>query len=212
MPDKLPVTVCIPVLKRYDLLKHLLDSLNASLVKTDVMVIDNGDDTERLDRATMDFKGNIELYEPRKNLGVAASWNHFIDTVPEIRIICNDDIIFGEDSIRQLVETPGDFVTATEGLAFSCFKISDTLVEEIGLFDETISPDYAYFEDCDYEERMYASGKLITHIDCGVTHAASSTLAKATPQERRAHDIKFITAQENFRRKWGRLPRGMQEQ
>lgn len=214
MRAKKPIHLCVPVLRRYDLLHELLKSLGESTVEPgEVHIIDNGKDAEKLEQALLGVRSNfarLDIFTPTEPLGVAKSWNWFIKNVPEERLIVNDDLTFGKESLQRIVESEGDFVTGTRGEAFSCFLLRDSCVSQVGLFDETLSPGYAYFEDCDYEERMLALNIFITHVDCGVVHCKSSTLAAATPEERRLHHWKFLAAQENFVTKWGRLPRGMQ--
>jgi GT2 family glycosyltransferase len=208
-----PVTVCVPVLKRYDLLAKLLESLEASTVLPDaVYIIDNGRSPKKL----AGYMGPLTLmiHEPSAPLGVAASWNWFINHVDEDRLIVNDDVTFGPSSLERIRETPGDLVSGLfhAHAAFSCFLIRDSCIRTVGTFDETISPGYAYFEDCDYEERMGAAGILITPSDCGVEHVKSQTLAVASAEELADHHRRFIIAQENFLRKWGRLPYGVERQ
>jgi sortase (surface protein transpeptidase) len=48
--------------------------------------------------------------------------------------------------------------------------------------------------------------------DAGVGHLGSQTIAGMDEKTVLAHHRKFVTAQENYIRKWGRLPEGMQRQ
>jgi GT2 family glycosyltransferase len=80
-------------------------------------------------------------------------------------------------------------------------------VERVGLFDEEISPGYAYFEDCDYVERMLLEKVRITPAhDAGVTHGGSKTLEAASQAEMQEHHRRFLLAKANFEKKWGRGP------
>ncbi len=170
-----PIHLCIPVLKRYDLLRELLVSLHASTVRPhSIHVIDNGRNPELLADAMRETPvgTQTDLFIPDMPMGLAVAWNWFIHHVPEERLICNDD---------------------------SC-------IEKIGMFDESISPGYAYFEDCDYVERMIMAGVPITGVNCGVEHLGSQTLERNSPAEWTAHHEKFLIAQENFVKKWGRTP------
>lgn len=199
------INICVPVLKRYDLLARLLESLERGTLRPDfVYVIDNGRSPERL-QGYMTLP--IVIHVPDRPLGLAESWNWFIRNVPEDRIICNDDITFGENDLQRMIETEGAFVSALAGSnACSCFLLRDSCVERVGLFDESISPGYAYFEDCDYVERMIMAGIPITSVSCGVIHIGSQTIAAYSIQETEDHHAKFLRAQTNFVRKWGRLP------
>jgi GT2 family glycosyltransferase len=200
------VHVCVPVLRRYDLLHDLLESLENSTVPYSVIVLDNGRDTKRRRLATSGY--NVAIQIPDDQLGVAESWNWFIQNVPEERIIVNDDVIFAPDSLERMVATKYDLAWSYEA-GFSCFLIRDKCVETVGLFDESISPGYAYFEDEDYMQRVNGKGTkpaLIScgHVECGVQHPVQSqTLKAATRKELGEHHKKFRTARVNFAAKWG---------
>lgn len=205
-----PVHVCVPVLRRYDLLNRLLVSLNGgSLRPTKVYVIDNGRDAVKAVAALVPGL-ETEIVTPPHAWGVAASWNWFLRNVPEERFIVNDDIEVGSDSLRLMTEHPADFVSC--GFGFSCFLIRDACVAKVGEFDETISPGYAYFEDRDYYNRMGEAGLIDGSVLCGVRHGHSQTLEACSSEERDEHNRKFVIAQENFLTKWGELPADLQRQ
>lgn len=228
--------LCIPVLNRYDKLRDLLASLRASTVKPDVIhVIDNGHAPRRLEWACREAPATLDLFVPDHRMGVAESWNWFLVNVPEERIITNDDVLFDPSSIERMIncrehaptcpstdvpqligpctcERPG-MVTALRGRAFSCFLMRDSCVEQVGLFDDCISPGYAFFEDCDYEQRMRDTGTMFVHCDdAAVAHSESSTLAAFSQTEKILHAERYIIAQQNYKKKWGRLPEGIVEQ
>lgn len=204
------VNICVPVLRRYDLLRRLLLSLESSETQPDaVYVIDNGRDAEKIAIATDGFLFPIIVETPEKNLGVAASWNWFLDHVQEERIITNDDIVFAPHSITRMQANDADLVF---GVGFSCFLIRDRCAQQIGQFDEAISPDYGYFEDCDYMERAHAAGdaRLANAENAGLVHGdgkdGSSTWRAGTPEEIADHGRRYLIAQQNFIRKWGAEP------
>ena len=91
------VNVCIPTLNRYDLLFECLKSAREGTVTPDrFWIIDNG--------GTLNYESlDTTVYTPTSNIGVAASWNWFINLVPDMRIICNDDIVFYPDTIEKLL-------------------------------------------------------------------------------------------------------------
>jgi GT2 family glycosyltransferase len=200
------IHVCVPVLRRYDLLRALLWSLQSSTVPYEVHVLDNGRDTARLHGAAAGF--TVDIVTPTRSFGVAESWNWFIKNVPEERIIVNDDVTFAPDSLERMAATTNDLAWSYEA-GFSCFLIRDACVEKIGLFDETISPGYAYYEDEDYMQRVNGKGTreaLITcgHVECGVSHPVQSqTLKAATRKELGEHHRRFQIARANFAKKWG---------
>lgn len=202
------INVCIPVLKRYDMLKKLFVSLKVSRPKpTRMFIIDNGRNAESRADVMTEAPCDVLWHVPDQPLSVAESWNWFINSVPEERIISNDDVEFSHDSIGKMAAAQGDLVWA-EGVGFSCFLIRDSCVEKLGLFDETISPGYGYYEDEDYLQRLDGRGTrepsaIAVNVDAGVDHFRSSTLAVNTPQEWEDHHRKFAIAQRNYMRKWG---------
>lgn len=202
------INICVPVLKRYDLLRELVKSCRSSNTRpSNYYIIDNGINHPALMKALGDFDITIKVHTPEKNLGVAASWNWFIKHVPEERVIVNDDIIFAPDSLDLLVGSKASLVWA-KGCGFSCFVLRDVCVEKIGMFDETISPGYGYYEDEDYLQRLDGRGtreRVTTaeEIDSGVTHPKSSTLQASSHEELLEHHRKFKIAQANYAKKHG---------
>jgi len=199
------IHVCVPVLRRYDLLRGLLQSLKPSTALYEVHVIDNGRNEEKLREAAVGFE--IDAIIPKRSFGVAESWNWFIKNIPEERIISNDDIVFAPDSLERMVATPHDLAWSFEA-GFSCFLIRDKCVETVGLFDELISPGYGYFEDQDYAMRVNGKGTKTPmvksgHVECGVTHLLSKTLEAATRDQLSDHHYRFMIAKKNFEAKWG---------
>lgn len=204
----MPVHVCVPVLRRYDLLRRLVKSLDASTVKPDALfVIDNGRNPSMLASATSACSMPVVVERLAVPLGVAASWNWFIQHVPEERVIVNDDVAFGPDSLARLTASKADLVWAA-GFGFSCFVLRDTCVKKVGLFDETLSPGYAYYEDDDYLQRIDGRGTReslidMENVECGITHVHSATLKIATHEELLEHHRRFKIAQRNYMTKWG---------
>lgn len=202
------INICVPVLKRYDLLRKLVVSLSASSVPVGMIhILDNGRRGNRLHKAMETMGIPFTIIEPPTPLGVADSWNLFITTVPEERIIVNDDITFAPDSIAKLIASNADIIWAKD-CGFSCFVLRDRCVEKIGLFDPEISPGYAYYEDDDYLQRLDGRGTrapsaVAANVDCGVQHFKSATLKTNTPAEMAEHHRKFKIAQGNYIRKWG---------
>jgi hypothetical protein len=169
-------------------------------------VINNGRDTQRLERAITASPVGVTVETPDKPMGVAESWNWFIQHVPEDRVIANDDITFGMRSLEYLVDTPADLVWA-KGCGFSCFVIRDSCVQKLGLFDESISPGYGYYEDEDYLQRLDGRGTrepsaIAKEVECGVWHHKSATLQAASHGELLEHHRRFLIAQGNYARKW----------
>lgn len=201
------IHVCVPVLKRYDLLQRMVFSLRASTARVQsVFVIDNGQDEMRLAAAMIRCPVPSYIHRPQAPMGVAESWNWFIESVSEERVIVNDDVLFAPDSLRLLVASKADLAWAS-GCGFSCYLFRDSCKQKIGLFDEKISPGYGYYEDEDYLQRLDGRGTrepsaIAEEVECGVQHLRSQTLAVNTPEEMREHHRKFGIAQRNYARKW----------
>lgn len=205
-----PINICVPTLKRYDLLGDMLHSLDRGTVKpTRAYIIDNGCHLEKV-MAAVDGISYECVMMSGAPMGLATAWNRFIREVGEERVICNDDLLFRPDSLEKLVSVEGDFVSAMPGTnAFSCYVLRNACIAKVGEFDEMISPGYAYFEDCDYVERMIMQRIPITSgLMADVIHVGtgSNTTAVNTSTEWMEHHQKFVIARENFRAKWGRLP------
>ena len=201
------INICVPVLRRYDLLRELFVSLHHSTVPIDqIYVVDNGRDDVRMQAAMLDAPVGVTVHRPAEPLGLAVAWNWFLNNVPEERIITNDDIRFAFNSVEKIVQTPGDLVWA--GFGFSCFLLRDSCVAKLGLFDETISPGYAYYEDEDYLQRLDGRGTRLPsaearNVDAGLQHFHSGTLRAASHAEVLEHHRRFLVAQGNYARKWG---------
>lgn len=201
------VTLAIPTLSRYDLLDFCIASASKGIVKPDkYIVIDNGG------LYTYEGRENVEVISYGYNIGVAKSWNYFINNVPEIRIISNDDIQFYPETIKELVD--GYNFSAITSLkimggfnTYSLYIFPDSLKPVVGLFDESISPNYAYYEDNDFAYRMGLVGHgshLIENVRVG--HFGSATLRQMNPTQMTEHHKKFRLAQSNYINKWGGLP------
>jgi GT2 family glycosyltransferase len=191
------INVCVPVLRRYDMLKKLIASVPTK--HTPVYIIDNGRNPEMVKWALAG--GEAFVHTPAAQMGVAESWNWFIDNVDEDRVISNDDIEFAPDSLERMAASPADFVSCSFG--FSCFLIRQGCIDRVGRFDETISPGYAYFEDMDYLRRMRVAGVEDAVVECGVIHHYSQTVKGLSAQQLAEHNRRFYIAQENYTQKWG---------
>ena len=201
------LNICVPVLKRYDLLRDMLRSLRRSTLHPDmVYVINNGRDKARLAAAMLPTPSMYHVHQPHVSMGVAESWNWFIENVCEERVIVNDDITFAPESLKKLTASKADIAWA-KGCGFSCFLLRDSCVQKIGSFDETISPGYGYYEDEDYLQRIDGRGTRAASVvredvDCNVRHYHSGTLKAASTPEMEEHHRRFKIAQANYARKW----------
>jgi len=201
------ITLCIPTLTRYDLLSKCINSAENSIVKPDkYLIINNGNNLINIP------DDKVEVISFGHNIGVAASWNYFIKHTNEIRIISNDDVEFYPDTIKEFVDGYKDnyinYCAGINGLnSFSLFIIPDKIINAVGLFDETISPNYAYYEDNDYHYRMKLLGyDIYGNTNWNAGHIGSATLKAFTQEQMDQHHSKFRIATANYQRKWGGLP------
>lgn len=166
----------VPVLNGHNLLDKMLSSIHFPI--ENVIVVDNGKNANW----EYSFKNpNIEnLYHLQMptNLGVPASWNLGIKSLPfaDYWLIVNHDIEFYPGSLETFKSNSNaETLLLSNGLPKWCaFSIGSKIVETIGLFDEAIYP--AYFEDTEYEWRCGEKGIPVTLSDIPIKHENSSTL------------------------------------
>lgn len=203
------VNLCTTTFNRQDLLRQMLLSLKESTVMPDnVYIIDHGYDKQKIQDAVKDTipakMHRIVLQDP----GCAHAGNWCLINVSEDRIMAADDALFHPDTIEVLLATPGDLVVPSKDGSFGGFTLGlhrDTLIEKVGLWDETISPGYLYYEDWDYTRRMALAGVGFTSAECGFTHngGGSNTTKMYTPAQQREHHRRFLLAKQNYFKKWG---------
>jgi hypothetical protein len=203
------VNVLAAVFSRYDCLRNLALSLEQSTRRPDVFwVIDHGYDAVKIQEALRDtFSGDIAVVSlPDPGACYAGNWS-FRHVVGE-KIWCGDDVTFEANAIERMVNTPGDFILPRRTLnAFACHLLRDETFARVGLFDESISPRYLYYEDCDYSYRMGLLGIKETVVeDAVVNHVGSATYKSYTDEQMEDHHRKFIIAKKNYIAKWGGTP------
>lgn len=199
------INVCITVFNRYDLLARLFASLGASTVQPDeVYVIDRGNDPVRLKHAA---NGRPFITVPLEGQSLPAAWNWFMSNVEEERVIVSDDIEFFPETLETFLKAPGDLVGLEDGKSshFACFAPRNSCIKKVGFFDESLSPDYMYFEDSDYGRRMLLLGIPIVGISC-MHHGLAQSWEKKTEAQRNDHHRRFMIAQDNYIKKWGGIP------
>lgn len=202
-----PVNVCIVVFNRYDLLANLFASIRASeLTPAAVYVIDRGGQSNLVDAGIGDGIGADVHRVLLPGQSLPEAWNWFMTHVPEERIITSDDIEFLPGTLGEMAAYDGDFIGLNDGRSshYACFMVRDSCIAKVGLFDEAVSPDYMYFEDCDYAYRM----KLLGIPTGGVymKHGLAQSWERKTEQQQNEHHGRFILAEANYVRKWGGRP------
>lgn len=198
------INLCIPTLRRLDLLIECIKSAAAGKLKpTKVYICDNGDICD----GVPPFDIPVEIYNPGGNYGVGRSWNHFLHTQKDYIIICNDDVTFYPDTIEKLVTAAEKF---PKQLFFTCegpkdwnwalFLQRKRSLLEIGEYDGMFYP--AYYEDSDYRRRMELKGHKPAIVDgCHYGHYGGAT-AKFL-QKTGEHVDNEETLEKYYHMKWG---------
>lgn len=211
------ITICIPTLNRYDLLsKCILSALTGTVTPKKISIIDNGhimpDGIHQYIKDACDgYDVELTIYTPIQNLGVAKSWNWFLDVEKHPMLICNDDIEFGKYDIAKFEQAYNNssaqffFTDNIDALnMFSCFMPTQEVVRVVGLFDETFYP--AYFEDNDYARRMYLKAILTQTIPTEINHFGSATIKQYDYEEMTKHHESFRNNKQYYINKWGGEP------
>ena len=207
------VTVGFPIYNRYDLLPQVVQALVDGNRKPDkIVIVDNGLKFNNKMLSLVEGTVDVQVLSPSRNMGVAYAWNKIIEySKGSDCIIMNDDILVHKDTIYTMTNTTG-YVVCCSPLsainAFSLFAIRPWCVEAVGLFDESISPEYAYYEDNDFAYRMKLLDLEIVRAEVGADHihGGSATFKKFTKEEEKVHHFRFRLAQSNYIKKWGGLP------
>lgn len=155
----------VPVLNRGDLLGRLVESIDHPVHQ--LLIINNGRDAavagviNRLQAERPDHISQVIVVSPRRNLGVATSWNIalrqlLIYDYPFL-IICGSDIQFSPGDLKAFQAAHDPAVAMCFGNhKYSLFSMTPMAVETAGFFDENFFP--AYLEDCDYRYRVRLLG------------------------------------------------------
>ena len=181
MSEPVP-TMIVPTLNGHKRLAYMIESIDYHV--NDLLIIDNG----HSDRGAYDLMciyHNPMIHKTHtvslpSNLGVAASWNLGIKLFPwsEYWCIVNDDVVF-EPGALQLLEIASSahrIALASSPQPWSAFTIGESVVDQVGLFDEAFYP--AYFEDTDFARRAASilGADVFVHSAAQIKHANSSTI------------------------------------
>lgn len=206
-----PLYVCTMVFSRHDLLRKLFASCAVSTRKPDgVYVVDHAYDVRKIEAIQDALEGIPLEIVTIEDPGCAVAANWFMKNVPDDHVGCGDDVQFTADALKIMSETEGYFIIPEPTLnPAACCLIRQSCVDVIGYFDEKISPQYLYFEDTDYIQRLglaglpqtVAKGALVIHEDGG-----SQTYKTYTPAQMEEHHRRFAIAGANYIKKWGGPP------
>jgi hypothetical protein len=127
-------------------------------------------------------------------------------------IVCNDDIMFPEGSLREFeavcresCEDNAIVLTPTGGFGVPCFTKRG--IRDVGTMDENFYP--CYFEDCDWMRRMTLSGAKHVTSDVKFVHGVNgkgTQTCNANPDMSRRCSLYFSDNREYYVKKWGGEP------
>jgi GT2 family glycosyltransferase len=221
------IPICVPTLNRgHDKLQALLETAlrdDNTMLPSKIIILDNGDqfpnaiDISDYDDGDPDLikilsrPEKVVLVTAKMNMGVAASWNWFMNNVPMehgFMILSNDDIEYEKNTVKAFYEEmqkPNVNMVLSNGATWSAYTLSKKLYEEVGGFDENFYP--AYFEDNDFHYRMRLLGyNFILSSNVTYGHETSSTLAAFSKAATEVHHHNFRKNRAYFNDKWGGLP------
>jgi len=166
----------VPVLTRHDLLYRMIESINYPV--KDLVIIDNGARNHDWEPNWNQWISKIWHLKIPSNLGVASSWNFGIKSLPmaDWWLITNFDVQWGGDSLKMFQElsAPEKLVLSNGVPEWCAFSIGSKIINEVGLFDESLHP--AYFEDNDMERRIENKNFEIIRSFIPIAHDNSSTI------------------------------------
>lgn len=213
------IILCIPTLRKFDLLEKCIQSAkNGTKKPLAYVIIDNSGGKMPTDNYAND--DTVDILVPENNLGVAASWNTMLYYAMQkypgaYVIIANDDIEFLPDTLEkfdQAMSSTNEVIYCTSGLheanAFSLFGLKPKYtLDTVGSFDAGFYP--GYMEDGDFNRRMNLLGYQLYRVpDCGCKHVGSATIKTYTEQERMIHDMQFRRNTLRYVLKHGGTPDG----
>ena len=206
---------CIPTYKAFQACTEGIKAVNNGSLKPDqIIVIDNSGDGSGADYLypLVTHYTNVSVWPQTRNLGVAASWNMFMESIDmDYVIIANDDIAVHRDSVEKMIKaatSSEDSLFTSLGLAgnaYSFFLLKQKAYKHIGRFDEKFYP--AYYEDNDFDYRRRLLGYHFHLIDnLQLSHVGSATMKHYSPAEMEQHHNNFRKNQNYYISKWGGLP------
>lgn len=223
--SKIPV-IGTAVMKNPHWVERLYDSIDYP-VENFVIFNNNGkgeitEDLEFLKSKENKFVDKLTICHLPCNLGVSTVWNLIIKSYVNANhwIIVNDDVSFTSGLLKEMHDCAaqsdigmvhpygGDF-----GLgAWDLFLIKDWVIQELGLFDENLSP--AYCEDADYIMRLQNRPiKKITSLSrlyyhgngmCNEYYVHGSQTKKSSLQLSKRLDQINVINFEYMNKKWGK--------
>lgn len=171
----------VPVLNNPGLLYRMLKSIDHPV--QDLIVIDNGRVVDPLTVRTLteEWARHTHVLRMPTNLGVPASWNLIIKSLPFAPwwLIVNSDVVWPQDSLAWMArEARADALVLSGGSPPWCAFAIGEAVAQASLFDEGVVP--AYFEDNLMERACDHHGLDVVRTGVPVLHDNSSTIKDPT--------------------------------
>lgn len=208
------LVLCIPTLNRFEECNHLIETaLRGTYKPLSIEVIDNSGNG-----LFTPLEDGVMITQMDSNIGVARSFNYFLDLVDEIdpnayAVISNDDLLLYDDTLEQLakgIERNNDQLIFCSDLqaanSFSFFAVQPARVlSRIGWFEIMF---HSYLEDCDYMRRARLLGyDLFSLSQVRIKdHIGSGTIKNYTPDEMEKFHKRRAIGIAEYQRKWGALP------
>jgi GT2 family glycosyltransferase len=210
-----------------ELTKKCVASVRKQNIETSIWIVDNGS-TDGTEDYLLGNRKEISSTRFGDNRGVSYGWNAglrrlFELTETEHVLVLNNDTILPSNFYRDLLSYEVPFVTGTEtremtdigplvshernplglGPDFSCFLIRREAWEKIGPFDESMK---IWCSDCDYDVRARKLGMPLMRANVIYYHERSSTIRKASQEEREEYAKIGDSDRAAFKAKYGCVP------
>lgn len=209
------IFIGIPFLNRPDLLGEALATMKLGSEKIHLYVVNNNTVDTKIneDLGAVAEEHGVDMFSPRYNLGVAASWNRIvmrgIGLGHDYIYVGSNDTMLGEGALQAFVDMPKAETSCLWLLNhFNFFCLHRRFISRVGWFDENFYP--AYFEDNDFVYRCKLAGLDVTHAPEELTartdHKGSQTI-KSDPKYAAGNNSTFGSWNAtHFRMKWGGNP------
>ena len=188
----------VPVLNRYDLLQRMLSSIDYPI--RHLFIIDNGEGPSEI-LEIPDWVREVTYSPMPNNLGVAASWNLGIKSLPHSNrwFFSSSDMYYEKGALEKLSSALTTELTLCDVPPyFQTFVIGEEVIDRIGLFDEMLDP--AYFEENDLLRRLGKEGIPVRKISIPIGHDNSSTI-NSDPKLLAANTETFATNRDIYKHK-----------
>lgn len=195
-----PYAVGIPTYNRFDLLAASVAAWRAAVEPPAyLLVVDNS-------AGRCPPVGGAQLIVPRRNLGVAASWNLLLKlTDPLPCVLANDDLAISPGTPTLLLDSAHHACCTLAGHGFSCFLPRRDVLADVGSFDEQFWP--AYFDDSDWQWRFRLKGYEFCDVPGTADNfGGSCTRAAMTPDELAWLEEGLRRSRDYYTAKWGAWP------